>query len=104
MKQRSQATQQTVHAKVVGVVLLLLLLASFLMLQLGSKQGTTLTTVEADGSVQWVEAQPAQVSVNWNSNATPTPTPTANSNYARASSLTGTESYLVLVTPEPDKP
>ena len=102
MKQRSQATKQTVHAKVVGVVLLLLLMASFLMLQLGSKQDTTLTTVEADGSVQWVEAQPAQVSVNWNSNATPTPTPTGNSSYARASSLSSMEFYLA--TPEPDKP
>lgn len=102
MKQRSQATKQTLNAKVVGTVLLLLLMASFLILQLGSKQGSTLTTVEADGSVQWVEAQPAQVSVNWNSNATPTPTPTASSSYARSSSLNSMEFYLA--TPEPDKP
>lgn len=98
----NQTAKRSSHVKVLGFIALLVVVMSLVMLQQSGRQNSSDTVFAANKSVQWVEANPAKVSVNWNSGATPTPTPTSSSSAARAAGA----SYFTTepATPNPTEP
>lgn len=79
MEKTNRMAQQFLNIKLAAFIALFLLMASLVILQLTSSSQLKSSTLTTEDSVQWVEVNPAQVSVNWNSGATPTPTPTGSS-------------------------
>ena len=98
MQKTNRIAQHFLNIKLAAFIALFLLMASLVILQLTSGSQSKSSTLTTEDSVQWVETNPAQVSVNWNSGATPTPTPTGSSSARMTSgSIMNTDSSSSLV-------
>lgn len=96
MRATNQVAQRHLNFKLAAFIALFLLMTSVVILQLKSGSQSTNSALTTKDSVQWVQANPAQVSVNWNSGATPTPTPTpAGANRMNSGATTSGNSLVV---------